>query len=212
MQEQFLFPLDLQLFAEGEGTGDSTPPGGDGTKEDPIGEFLKTVKPEELVANPALQPAIDSKISKAVEKALQNARTKWESEKNDQLSEAEKLAKMTQAEREKYEFKKQMEIFQQEKATFERDKLIVAAGKELQLKGIDAGLAKYIVGRTADETSKNLEEFQKLFNTSIEKVVESRLKGTVPPLKTGKTEGTLSTSDLAGLTPDQINAKWSQVK
>lgn len=212
MQNYLRFPLDLQFFAENNSAGESTPPADADTKEDPIGEFLKTVKPEELVANPALQPAIDSKISKAVEKALQNARTKWESEKNDQLSEAEKLAKMTQAEREKYEFKKQMETFQQEKAAFERDKLTIAAGKELQLKGIDAGLAKYIVGGTADETGKNLEEFQKLFNASIEKVVESRLKGTVPPLKTGKAEGALSTSDLAGLTPDQINAKWSQVK
>lgn len=209
MQKDLRIPLDLQMFAE---QGDADSSSNNTETKTSVEDFLKTVKPEELVANPLLQPAIDSKISKAVDKALQNARAKWESEKTDQLSEAEKLAKMTQAEREKYEFKKQMDMFQKEKSAFERDKLIVAAGKELQLKGIDAGLAKYIVGSNADETNKNLEEFQKLFSSSLEKVVEDRLKGKVPPLKTGQVEGKLSTSDLAGLTPDQINEKWAQVK
>lgn len=56
----------------------------------------------------------------------------WEAAADDKVSEAEKLAKMTKEEREKYLQQKERRAFEAEKAAFEREKLLVEVRKELQ--------------------------------------------------------------------------------
>lgn len=88
-------PMNLQLFAEGDGagTGDEGGNGGgaggageEGNEPQSFDDFLKTG---------GNQAEFDRRVQKAVNTAVTNAQEKWQALTDDKLSEAEKLAKMT---------------------------------------------------------------------------------------------------------------------
>ena len=90
-------PLDmkLQLFAE-DGAGGDDNGGGAGTEN----------KPELMSFDDYLsaggQSEFDRRVQKAVQTAVSKAQEKWTALQDEKLSEAEKLAKMTQAEKAQY--------------------------------------------------------------------------------------------------------------
>lgn len=164
--------LDIQFFA------DEDPASTQGSETElTLDDLMAKFKPEDILNHSSMKSALDSQIGKATDTALKNARARWEKEKDESLSEAEKLAKMTKDERDRYQFKKDQESFAAEKAKFEREKLIVATGNELNGMNIDSSLAELIVGNDADETKKRLETFTKAFNGAVEKAIDSKLKG-----------------------------------
>lgn len=164
--------LDIQFFA------DEDPASTQGSETElTFDDLMAKFKPEDILNHSSMKSALDSQIGKATDTALKNARARWEKEKDESLSEAEKLAKMTKDERDRYQFKKDQESFAAEKAKFEREKLIVATGNELNGMNIDSSLAELIVGNDADETKKRLETFTKAFNGAVEKAIDSKLKG-----------------------------------
>lgn len=164
--------LDIQFFAEEDPAGTQ-----ESETELTLDDLMAKFKPEDILSHSSMKSALDSQIGKATDTAIKNARARWEKEKDESLSEAEKLAKMTKDERERYQFKKDQESFAAEKAKFEKEKLIVATGNELNGMNIDSSLAELIVGNDADETKKRLETFTKAFNGAVEKAIDSKLKG-----------------------------------
>lgn len=199
------FKLDLQLFAEG-GEPSVNPPA-DITLDDVMSRF----KPEDILGHASLRSALDSHIGKSVNTALNNARAKWEQEHNENLSEAEKLAKMSKDEREKYQFKKDKEMFASEKAKFERDKLIVQAGTELNALGINPSLADFIVGKNAEDTKANMEKFTNIFNESISKAVESKLRGG-ETIQKAPPSTTITAEAISNMSASEINARWDEIQ
>ena len=212
-------PLNIQLFAEGDGSNVGGTEGSAGTEGSQgaggttgsLDDVLKAFKPEDVLNHPSFKSVLDSRIGSATSTALANARARWEAEQNENLSEAEKLAKMTKEERERYQFKKDQEKFAAERSKFEHEKLIVEAAKELTGKGIDATLASFVVGKDADETKKNLEAFEKSYNAAVEAAVNDKLKGGVPPKKAPANTTTYTDDQLRNMTPEQINANWDAV-
>ena len=212
-------PLNIQLFAEGDGSDVGGTEGSAGTEGSQgaggttgsLDDVLKAFKPEDVLNHPSFKSVLDSRIGSATSTALANARARWEAEQNENLSEAEKLAKMTKEERERYQFKKDQEKFAAERSKFEHEKLIVEAAKELTGKGIDATLASFVVGKDADETKKNLEAFEKSYNAAVEAAVNDKLKGGVPPKKAPANTTTYTDDQLRNMTPEQINANWDAV-
>ena len=142
MNKTKYFKLDLQLF--NDNPADPTP--NTNPTELTLDDFMGKFKPEDILGHASMRSALDSQIGKSVNTALNNARAKWEQEQNANLSEAEKLAKMSKEERERYQFKKEQDTFASEKAAFERDKLIVATGNELNALNVDPSLDDFIVG------------------------------------------------------------------
>ena len=110
-------PLNIQLFAEGDGGNAGGTDGaagaegsqGAGGATGSLDDFLKAFKPDDILNHPSFKSVLDSRIGSATSTALANARARWEAEQNANLSEAEKLAKMTKEERERYQFKKDQE-------------------------------------------------------------------------------------------------------
>ena len=200
------FKLDLQLFAE-----DDPAPNTDPT-ELTLDDVMSRFKPEDILGHASMRSALDSQIGKSVNTALNNARAKWEQEHNDNLSEAEKLAKMSQQERERYQFKKEQDTFAQQKAAFEREKLVVATGNELNALNVDPSLAEFIVGKDAEETKTRMEAFTKVFNASIEKAVENKIRGGEPMKKAPQSSGGITLESIATMTPAEINANWDEVQ
>lgn len=103
-------------------------------------------------------------------------------------SEAERLAKLSDADREAEEKK----AFQTEREQFNREKLETETTKQLALKGLPTDFAKQLTGKDATETLANIAAFEKSYTAAVEKGVNDRLKGSSP-----KAGGTTAASGAA---------------
>lgn len=141
-------------------------------------EEIKTYTEEEVQA--MLQKETDRKTTKA----LETARSKWEAEYQAKLeaekSEAEKLAKMSEAERFESELSKQKEAFETERAQFNREKLELQTVKELSAEGLPTSFSSYVLADSAEQIKDNIKNFKSMWQTEIEKAVNERLQGRTP--------------------------------
>lgn len=96
-----IFPMTLQLFAEGDGDGagggnvSGAGASGEGTNNEPL-SF------DGFLAQEGNQAEFDRRVQKAIDTAVSNAQQKWQALADDKLSEAEKLAKMNKEEKAAY--------------------------------------------------------------------------------------------------------------
>ena len=176
-------PMNLQLFAEGDGagTGDEGGNGGgaggtgdDGNEPQSFDDFLKTG---------GNQAEFDRRVQKAVNTAVTNAQEKWQALTDDKLSEAEKLAKMTKEEKAQYmQQKKEKELTDRE-AAITRKELMAEAKNTLASDGLPQELAEVLDYSDADTCKKSMEKVKEVFQRAVETAVEEKLKGGKPPKK-----------------------------
>ena len=160
----------------GQATGGEATAGATGTKQE--------TKPslEELLKDPAFKAEYD-----------RSAR-----------SEAERLAKLSDADREAEEKK----AFQTEREQFKREQLETETTKQLALKGLPTDFAKQLTGKDATETLANIAAFEKSHVAAVEKGVNDRLKGSSP--KAGGT--TAASGAAAGGSKSGMMAAISEVQ
>lgn len=176
-------PMNLQLFAEGDGagTGDDGGNGGgaggageEGNEPQSFDDFLKTG---------GNQAEFDRRVQKAVNTAVTNAQEKWQALTDDKLSEAEKLAKMTKEEKAQYmQQKKEKELTDRE-AAITRKELMAEAKNTLASDGLPQELAEVLDYSDADTCKKSMEKVKEVFQRAVETAVEEKLKGGKPPKK-----------------------------
>lgn len=181
-------PMNLQLFAEGDGagTGDEGGNGGgaggagdEGNEPQSFDDFLKTG---------GNQAEFDRRVQKAVNTAVTNAQEKWQALTDDKLSEAEKLAKMTKEEKAQYmQQKKEKELFERE-AAITRKELMAEARNTLAGDGLPQELAEVLNYTDADTCKKSMETVKAAFQKAVEAAVEEKLKGGKPPKKATETD------------------------
>lgn len=161
------------------------PTDGNPTNQEPTPPNATPTPPsfEELLkTNPTFQSEFDRRVTQA----LQTARQSWEQTQAEELDEAKKLEKMTQAQRDAYLFNKEKEDFEKEKAAFAADQMKVACGNELVKRGLPASFAEYLSADTADATNERINAFEKAFNEAVSQFTNNRMRGTPP--KEPKTE------------------------
>lgn len=167
--------------AGGEGGSGGEPGGGSGSDEPmSFDDFLK---------REGNQAEFDRRVNKAVGTAVKNAEEKWKVLMDDNLSEAEKLAKMTKAEQIEYKNKKlekELEALKREK---EASELAAEARKTLAGEKItipDELLAN-LIGKDAAQTKVNVESFSKMYKAAVQDGVKEALKGEPPKGGSGGT-------------------------
>lgn len=95
---------NLQLFTEPGGDGGGSGEGdGAGTGGDPGSNSNTTMSFDDFLKLEGNQSEFDRRVQKAVNTAVTNAQTKWKALTDDKVSEAEKLAQMTNEEKAKGE-------------------------------------------------------------------------------------------------------------
>lgn len=127
--------------------------------------------------------------------------SKWEKEKAkelDKLTQAQKLAQMSEEERllhEKEALEKELEEFKRLQEKEEMSKVVENLLKEREISAVPSDLLKMLVSSDAESTKGRVEEFASLFKLEVERAVKERLKG-APPTK--------GTSGGSGHTKEQI--------
>lgn len=101
-----------------------------------------------------------------------------------ELSEAEKLAKLSEEEKAKLEIEKIQKELESEKAQFQKEKLEMEATKILSKEGLPVDFAPVLLGADAEQTKANIDTFKASFQDAVQKAVDEKIKGGYTP-KTG---------------------------
>lgn len=175
-----IFPMTLQLFAEGDGDGagggnvSGAGASGEGTNNEPL-SF------DGFLAQEGNQAEFDRRVQKAIDTAVSNAQQKWQALTDDKLSEAERLAKMNKEEKAAFmQQKKEKELSDRESAVA-RKELMAEAKNTLAEKKLPAGLAEVLNYTNAESCNKSIDAVEKAFQAAVEAAVQERLKGGEPP-------------------------------
>lgn len=174
MKKKFMFPLDIQLFADDnsgdvsgndddQGTGQDNQDSGEG------GQETKTFTQEEL--------------DKIVQGRIAKERKAWEKQLEEQQTEAQKLETMSEKEKKKYQEEKRIKDLDDREAAITRRELTAQAKVQLADKGIPTELAEILILTDADSCKKSIETVEKAFQSAVEKAVEEKIKGREPMKK-----------------------------
>ena len=171
MKKKFMFPLDIQLFADdnsgdGSGNDDDQGTGQDNQDSGEGGQETKTFTQEEL--------------DKIVQGKIAKERKAWEKHLEDEKTEAQKLETMSEKEKKKYQEEKRIKELDDREAAITRRELTAQAKVQLADKGIPTELAEILNLTDAESCKKSIEIVEKAFQTAVEKAVEEKIKGNAP--------------------------------
>ena len=126
------------------------------------------------------QEEVDSLIQKRLDRALKKAQ--------EEKEEAEKLAKMSEAERQKALFEKEKAEFEEERKKYQREKLELEVTKQLNSKGLPIEFGSYLLGENAEDSFNRIKNFEVKWQQALEKAINERLKGNTPKVATVSTK------------------------
>ena len=150
---------------------------------------------EHTEQEPVVKTFTQEEVDKIVNKRLARERKDIEAKIEAERAEAERLAKMSEAEKQQALFKKQVEEFEATKRAFEQEKLLNDTSKQLASKNLPIQFAEMLKAQDAESTFENIKIFEAKFNEAVERLVNERLKGNTPKAK----------SDVSGMTKETFN-------
>lgn len=140
------------------------------------------------------QEELDALITKRLERASKKAET--------EKAEAEKLAKMSEAERQQALFDKEKTMFAEERKQYQKEKMELEVIKQMSSKGLPTEFSAYLLAEDAETALNNIKTFEVKWQQAIEKAVDNKLKGVTP-----KIGGTVT-----GITKEDFNKMGYQEK
>ena len=171
----FKYPLDLQLFAEDEDEGTTSDNNDTGDQGGSAGDDQQD--------NTQQQTFTQEDVDRIVQGRLAKERRSWERQLEEQKTEAEKLASMSEKEKKEYQEKKRIEDLDAREAAITRRELTALAKVQLADEGIPTELAEILNFTDADSCKKSIETVKNAFQKAVEKAVNEKLKGGNPPKK-----------------------------
>ena len=196
-----MIPMNLQLFAGSEegaagGNEEDNPTGGGSSGSEETGG---AADPDETKPEPSFddflktgnnQAEFDRRVQRAIDKAVAKASESWRAETDNKVSEAEKLAKMTAAEKAQYQEQQRLKDLEAREAAIARRELMATAKITLADKGLPGELADILDYTNAEACNKSIEAVEKAINAGVEAGVKARLKGGQPMKKAPERDAT----------------------
>ena len=181
----------LQLFTDGGDGGSGEPGNGGGTGGDggagSGGQGAEHLSFDDFLKQEGNQAEFDRRVQKAIDTAVTNAQKKWKDIHDDKLSEAEKLAKMTNEEKAAYrmsQMEKELNAFKEKDTLAEMSKTARKMLAEDEI-NIPDEILTHLVSTDAEDTKNTVQAFAKLFKDAVQDAVKDKLKGNPPKRGTG---------------------------
>ena len=188
------FTFDLQCFADGttaEGGGETTA-GTSATTETNDGNTDNGNKPADT-NKPATDNTAD--IQKLINAEVAKAQKQWEADfvKKQEAAqkEAERLSKLSEAERAKAEKENLQKELDALKAEVKAKELREETVKDLAKRKLPVEFADYFITDDSESTLKRITDFEKAFKTAVENAVNEKLKGKPPESGGTSIDGTV---------------------
>lgn len=194
--------FNLQMFAEGEGTGDAQ---GDNV----INNGDKNVSDVGDAKQDNSADDVQAKIDAAVTAQLAKVQAKWEQEfkkrEEQAKKEAQRLSKLSDDERQKAELEAARVELENQKMAFAAEKIKYEATKVLAQRNLPVEFVEYLVDVDNESTLARITTFEKNYKKAIENGVNEKLKGKAPS-SSGKTIETPSNASfMKAIYDSQIN-------
>lgn len=138
---------------------------------------------------PAVKTFTQEEVDKIIAKRISRERKDIEAKIEAERAEAERLAKLSEAEKQQALFKKQVAEFEATKKAFESEKLLNETSKQLASKNLPIEFAELLKAEDAESTFENIKIFEAKFNEAVEKLVSERLRGNTPKARTEVASG-----------------------
>ena len=169
----------LQIFAESEGAGAATEPAGNGTG---TSEQTEPMSFDDFLKTGDNQAEFDRRMTKAIQTAVSNAEQKWKTLSDNRVSEAEKLAQMTNEEKEKYRADKAEKELADLKRQIALGEMSKTARKLLADENIviPDEIVANLVTDDAEATKTAVQQFAKVFKEAVQSGIREALKGNPP--------------------------------
>lgn len=140
------------------------------------GDATAETQQEKTYTQDEVDKMIQQTADRRVSQALKTQQAKFEA----QMSEAEKLRKMNDEQKEQYEFDKQKAEFEQQKRDFALLQNKLEATKVLEDRGLPVVFADYIVNENAETMMDNIETFEKAFKAAVTDAVNAKIASPAP--------------------------------
>ena len=172
---------------------------------------VKTFTQEEVNA------ILEKRLSREIKKIEAEKQKAMELELKAELEEAEKLAKMSEAERvkakaekERVKFEKERKKFEEEMRAFNQERMLNTTMTTLSEKNLPVEFASFLRADNAEQIMENIAIFGKHFYESVEKAVTERLRGKTPQAST--VNNSFNMNELKNMSAAEINANWDKIK
>ena len=170
--------MNLQLLASEGEAGEA----GESTEESVAQEIgQEPAKKEEKTFT-------QEEVNKMIEKRLARERAKAEQER----LEAEELSRLSEAERQKKLFEKQVAEFEAERAEWQASRLKEETRNQLRERNMLSDFDEFVIGSDAEATLDKLNRFETLLNRAVELAVNERLKGKAPKTSASGSSGEMT--------------------
>ena len=190
--------MNLQLFGlggvsrpflnadGGAGNGGAgTTTGGEGTNGGSTGEGAEGSEGDKSFDDVLKDKKYQSEFDKRVAKALETAKSKWETEKATELenakTEAEKLAKMNAEQKAKYSEEKRIAELEKREKDITTRELKAQAYETLAEKNLPKELIGTLNFESAETCNASIEAVEKAFQNAVAKAVNDKLRGSEIP-------------------------------
>ena len=134
-------------------------------------------------------------LDSIIEKRLAKERKKFEAKLREEIDQAERMAQMSEAEKQEALFTKRVQEFEEREAAFneaqaalQREKMLNETNKQLSERGLPLNFAEHIMADTAENTLANIDAFEKEWQAAINKAVDSKLRGSTPTSPVSKSK------------------------
>ena len=117
-----------------------------------------------------------------LDKILNKKFAQWQKKTEEAKAEAERKAKLTEAEKLAEERKE----FERIKMQFEYEQRVNSTSKVLASNNLPIEFADFLIGDSDEATTQRVDLFKNAFNEALEKAVNERLRGRTPKASTSK--------------------------
>ena len=169
---------------------------------DPVKDDSAQIQTEPVNNEPQERTFTQSELDAIIEKRLAKERRNIEKRIKDEVDEAARLAQMSEAERQQALFDKRVKEFEEKERAFaeaqaalSKEKMLNETNKQLADRGLPIEFATQLMADTAEDTLKNIENFEAKWNSAMKKAVESKIKGSTPTSPVSKDNTTEITKD-----------------
>lgn len=167
---------ELQLFADdGENVGGSD---GVDTGDKPNDSIPNDKEPDNKNAGDDVKKYTDADVNALIDKKF----AKWQKDQEKKLAEAEKLAKMSEAEKREHELKELQEENERLKSQQTLSEMRSTASKLLKEKNVNAtsDMLDFVATSDAEETKANIEKFVSIIEAAVKAAEVERNTGKTP--------------------------------
>ena len=142
-----------------------------------------------------------------LDKILNKKFAQWQKKTEEAKAEAERKAKLTEAEKLAEERKE----FEAMKKQFEYEQRVNSTSKVLASNNLPIEFADFLIAENDEATTQRVDLFKNAFNEALEKALVERLKGNTPKTSTVQTK-TFTVNDIKNMSAEEINKNWEQTK